>query len=315
MILIITNKEDYTADYLILELQRRGVKYWRFNTEDFPNEIQIDIGINDNLSSGKFFSPKGEFYFSSISSIWYRRPKKPAISRNVTKKSQEFISVESKEYLNGIWEILLPKFWVSHPNNIYRAENKIFQLNFAHRLGFVIPPTIISNNSIITEAFLNAHKKAIFKPLGYSRFIENHEEKLIFTNPISNKHKKDIDLINICPSLIQKQITKVFDVRVTIIGRAVFAVKIISKGHFIDWRKENDSNIRYEKYKLPRKLEVLCLQMTDMLGLQFNTLDFVISEDGEHYFLEINPNGQWAWLQQFCPDLPLRESLAELLSI
>jgi biotin carboxylase len=27
-------------------------------------------------------------------------------------------------------------------------------------------------------------------------------------------------------------------------------------------------------------------------------MDFVLDESGEYYFLEMNPNGQWAWIEE-----------------
>ncbi len=49
------------------------------------------------------------------------------------------------------------------------------------------------------------------------------------------------------------------------------------------------------------------------LGLNFGAIDMILTPAGEYVFLEINPNGQWAWIQQLRPEIPLRETLADLL--
>jgi glutathione synthase/RimK-type ligase-like ATP-grasp enzyme len=34
------------------------------------------------------------------------------------------------------------------------------------------------------------------------------------------------------------------------------------------------------------------------LNLRFGAIDFILDESGEYVFLEINPNGQWAWIER-----------------
>jgi glutathione synthase/RimK-type ligase-like ATP-grasp enzyme len=69
----------------------------------------------------------------------------------------------------------------------------------------------------------------------------------------------------------------------------------------------------YELHQLPQEVESQCVHLTRALGLAFGAIDLILTPQGEYVFLEINPNGQWAWLQQVIPSLPLREALADLL--
>jgi hypothetical protein len=41
MLLIVTERGDLTADFLILELEARGAEFLRFNTEDYPLALQL----------------------------------------------------------------------------------------------------------------------------------------------------------------------------------------------------------------------------------------------------------------------------------
>jgi hypothetical protein len=36
VLLVVTHRNDYTTDWLILELERRGAPFVRFNTEESP---------------------------------------------------------------------------------------------------------------------------------------------------------------------------------------------------------------------------------------------------------------------------------------
>jgi D-alanine-D-alanine ligase-like ATP-grasp enzyme len=51
----------------------------------------------------------------------------------------------------------------------------------------------------------------------------------------------------------------------------------------------------------------------DLLGLRYGAFDLVYTPDGEYVFLEVNPNGQW-YFMQLGIDLPLVETMAELLA-
>jgi hypothetical protein len=48
-------------------------------------------------------------------------------------------------------------------------------------------------------------------------------------------------------------------------------------------------------------------------GLNFASLDMIVTPDGEFVFLELNPNGQWLWLE-YELGLPLVASMADLLT-
>lgn len=48
------------------------------------------------------------------------------------------------------------------------------------------------------------------------------------------------------------------------------------------------------------------------LGLEFCSADFLVTRDGEEIFLELNPNGQWLWLE-FLTGTPLASMFADLL--
>jgi len=49
------------------------------------------------------------------------------------------------------------------------------------------------------------------------------------------------------------------------------------------------------------------------LGLRFAATDFVVTPAGEWYFLDLNPNGQWAWIEQET-GLPICAAIADALS-
>lgn len=70
--------------------------------------------------------------------------------------------------------------------------------------------------------------------------------------------------------------------------------------------------IDYLPHKLPKKIEDLCLRLVSELGLVYGAIDLILTPSDEYVFLEINPNGQWYWVEQLTK-LPMLATLVDLL--
>jgi glutathione synthase/RimK-type ligase-like ATP-grasp enzyme len=47
-------------------------------------------------------------------------------------------------------------------------------------------------------------------------------------------------------------------------------------------------------------------------GLNYGALDLILTPDGRHVFLEVNPVGEFFWLER-CPGLPISKAIADIL--
>jgi glutathione synthase/RimK-type ligase-like ATP-grasp enzyme len=317
MILIVTNQRDYTADFLILELRRRGIDFIRFNTEDFPQRVRIAWGPQNAGTCGHFIFPKRRVDFREIQSIWYRRPVAPVPSPILNESSaSEFVISESQAALEGVWRSL-DSFWVSNPDNLRRAELKLYQITLAAKLGFSVPPTVVTNNPEEARAFYRAHAgNVVYKTLRQGRLRSVDGLTLIYTNPVGSQEAERLDDVAYAPTLLQGYVEKRVEIRVTVIGQQVFPVAIHSQEHpeaRHDWRRVDAWQLRNELCALPDEVEERCRKLVEIMGLAFGAIDLIETPEGRHVFLEINPNGQWAWIQQLRPEIPLRETLADLL--
>ena len=107
-------------------------------------------------------------------------------------------------------------------------------------------------------------------------------------------HDEDCyDSIELTPVYIQNYVQKSYEVRVTVIDDNYFAVKILSDNS-VDWR---DGNNQYELIDVPEEVRECIKMMMKDFQLRFGAIDYIVSNDGKWYFLEINPNGQWQWLE------------------
>jgi len=316
MILIVTNRQDQTADFLILELKNRKTDYFRFNTEDFPNNIFLNWTIKDGLVDGYFIFPKRRIYLKEITSVWYRRPVHPVPAPKILdQEAQNFVVEESRVALEGLWRTLTC-FWVSNPDNIRVSENKLYQLSIAAQQGFDIWPTIVTSDTSSADSFYHEHKgDVVYKPLRKGRLTKDGKLSLIYTNLIDADAANELANVKYAPSLLQKYIHKNFELRVTVIGHKVFTVAIDSQNNpntRHDWRR-TQSNLPHRVFDLPVDVESKCRNFVKVLGLEFGAIDLILTPNNEYVFVEINPNGQWAWIQQLCPDIPMREALADIL--
>lgn len=102
------------------------------------------------------------------------------------------------------------------------------------------------------------------------------------------------------PNSISGESKKNYDVRINIIDEEVVAVAIYAseqdKLQAIDIRRNNMQNVRYELIALPSLIRNKILELCRSYELRFASIDMAFTEDSNWVFFEINPNGQWAWL-------------------
>ncbi len=289
MILIITHKEDYTADFIIAKLNERNIDYHRFNCEDCLEEnITLRFGNNSQHS---FNGEKINF-----KSVWYRRLKLPHVSSSIVEEKIYLLN-EVEAFITNLFGIIKAK-WLSEPTALRLAGNKFLQLTIAKEIGFNVPKTIVTNNKSVIVDFYNSNRGTIIKPINSGRInYANNTSKLIFSNLIPKEYIEKIDEFDVVPSILQEYIEKEYELRVTVIDRKVFAAKVHSQSDqetIIDWRRKK---LTFTTYNLPNELQNLCVIMLEKLGISFGAFDFIKTPDGDYYFLEVNPNGQWAWIE------------------
>jgi glutathione synthase/RimK-type ligase-like ATP-grasp enzyme len=188
--------------------------------------------------------------------------------------------------------------WLSQPTSVYNAENKILQLKFAQKVGFKIPNTIITNSKKELQTFYKDNNESIIiKPISQNRIEYKEGLSFIFTNIISEKQMEEIEEYDLTPCIFQENIIKDFEVRATVVGDKVFAAAVYSQEveeTKIDWRRKK---LKFIKTTLPPEIEESCIKLVKNFNLEFGAIDLVKNKNGEYIFLEINPNGQWAWIE------------------
>jgi len=303
MILLMTNKDDITTDFIVNRLNKIGEPYYRLNTEDLVSRVGVNLDISDNEYMLIDHQKNQVISLSSIKSVYYRRPGLPEISdASLSKCEVEFVSREVIYLLEGIYKILNDRFWISSVDSIREAENKIYQLLLAQDIGFEIPKSLITTLRDNAVAFWHkVQGKCVIKPIKSGRVDDPENPTVIFTNLITAADIGILDGVHDCPTYLQSEVDKLADIRVTVVGEQVFPAIIYSQDFQetkIDWRKGENVKIRHDKTKIPSDIEEKCIELTKRLNLHFGAIDLVFEKGSRYVFLEINPNGQWGWIER-----------------
>lgn len=226
-----------------------------------------------------------------------------------------FAEEETRDTTRGLWE-LLNCVWVNHPEHIRRANSKLHQLSVAHQVGLEIPKTIVTNDPDEARKFIGScHGDVITKPLSRGLVDQSDQPMALYTSVVSPEQAHHAQQVQYTPSFFQEYIPKDVELRITIVGNQVFTAEIRSQQRDDtkdDWRR-NALSLEHKEHQLPVEIQEKLLRLTKAFNLQFGAIDMILTPDGRYVFLEINPSGQWAWIEELT-GLPISEALIGLLA-
>jgi len=299
MVIILTNSQDATVSYLVSALEKSKVHFLRLDTDKLISKVAI------SYTSGKPVIKTDNFKYrpEDISVIWYRRPEKLKDNRFDNSSESRYTLAEWAEFIECFFAHVPKTKWINHPSCNSQASRKLEQLTRASSLGLMIPDTLATQEPDDLRAFYKRHDgRLIVKPIsiGYIERPGESNDTLIYTNRVESRHLENLTDLTICPTLFQQFIQKQCDVRITVLDTDIHAVAIkasdIPGEQRCDIRRNNMADVAYESITLPESIKTKLMRLMSYYGLRFAAIDMAVSTAGEWYFFEINPNGQWAWL-------------------
>lgn len=307
MILVPTSKRDGHIGAVTKHFDAAGVPWCRINAEDFATNVEVEI--DPALGGGRLHLRDSNRVvdISEVTAVWYRKPEPVDVKHfQMDPGALEYVEAEFTEILMGLYALLDDVFWFNNPFGARIAHRKLRQLQIAARLGFSLPKTLLTNSPERAFEFADSLQRDIaIKSLGaISVMQENGDQTLqygIFTRKTTiDELQPHRDKISFMPTLFQEFVEKESELRVTCVGSEVFACEITSRDG-----DETADDYRFDTARLPHKA-VLRPDLVDRMhaymkafGLNFGCFDFIVPKDGgDPIFLEMNPNGQWIWVQQ-----------------
>ncbi|MER0240715.1 ATP-grasp ribosomal peptide maturase [Streptomyces sp. HSW2009] len=308
-VLVATEADDCTADMVITELNRREVPVVRVNPADMGPGLTVSarFGSCPAPVAGHIRTSSRSVDLTRIRSVYWRRPTWPTFE-HLGPDDARYAVAQTRYGLGGILYALDAALWVNHPQRNAAADYKPAQLALAHRLGLAVPPTLVTNDPDAARAFVTRYDHVIYKTL---RWTPYQRAGVPLTGWADLVTAAELDeSVAVVPHLFQAAIDKVADLRVLIVGRQIFAVRIESG--MLDWRKDYSALV-YRVVELPDRVAKALLAYLDHFGLVSGSFDLAVGRDGRLWWLELNPNGQWGWLEE-PTGLPMSAAFAHLLT-
>lgn len=248
------------------------------------------------------------FRLEEISAAWCRRPN--YYGEQSDRLRWLLLKDEYAALQQALWEMLPQSVWLNSPQHMQAAGLKLLQLELAASMGFRIPETLLSNSWESVAAL--RHETLVVKMEKNTVVPAGKSDKILPTTiarqgalPRSAKPY---------PGIWQQYIPKEKEWRVTVIGEKVFSAAIYTTTEAKDdWRRHQfTSRVTFRAERFPKRLQQKCIELVKHYGLRYGALDFVETPTGEIVFLEINPNGQFMWLETDL-GLPVSAAIAEEL--
>ncbi len=314
MFCVLTNRDDVHADSMIAWLcaERPDVEIVRINTDEAFEELvstRCAEGSHINVASnGKSIG------FSADDVFWLRRPKKLKARHIANPYEASFSESQFEALLNSIYSISeMQSRWVNPPSAARRSANKLFQLHIAAACGLNVPNYLATTCKSRIASFFEREPLVCIKSLTIAVFEKENRTLILYTRLIGPDEAIYIAETGgaFGPVFLQRYIRKQFEVRVVVFGPNIHAFELRHEhGSVDDVRQVLHDDVTSIHIDVSDQLKQKIRKFTDILGICFASMDFVVDSDGKWWFLEANPNGQWMWLE-FETGVPLRASFAE----
>ena len=299
MLLIISNSQDVTADYLGTVLKQHRIKFLRLDTDLSLQQMKF---YYDGIKPLIYINRK-EYHPEDFTNVWYRRPEHLKHPQFDSSPEGKFILEEWAEALESFLACIEKPRWMNHPACNVAASHKIEQLIKAKSFGFRVPDTLVTHDANQLRSFYGKHNgKIIVKPMasGYIERPEGQRHSQVYTNRVMPDHLDNLDDLTNCPTLFQEYIEKRCDVRITVVDKHIHAVELTAREpdglQRCDIRRNNMEDVAYRMIPLPRDIEQAIKILMGYYGLRFAAIDMAVSLYDDWFFFEVNPNGQWAWM-------------------
>lgn len=322
MILILSLERDPHARAVAQRLEQWGEEYLWFDCARFPVDSEIHIGYErDGLARLILRADGREYDLSALKAAWLRRLRVPAPLPEIRNElSRKWSAGVCNVALSRMWELVPCRWMPALPAVEDYANNKLLQLAAAARLGWRVPRTVITNSPEDFLAFYEQCEGRMVTKLANGAGAKAQVfVGVLFpahTQVVRRRDLADFRSIRFAPMMLQEYVPKRVELRITVVGSQVFAAEIDSQSNprsRDDWRAHDLDREMYRVYPLPPEVEALCVSLLRELHLCYGAFDVVVTPAGEYVFLEVNPNGQWLWIEDRT-GLPIADAIARYLA-
>ncbi|MFI6691864.1 ATP-grasp ribosomal peptide maturase [Streptomyces sp. NPDC050433] len=291
-VLVVTKVDDFTADLVIEKLNERHVAVARLDPGEFPAGVTLNAVLGETGLSGSARTATRRIRLDRVRSVYWRRPGTYSGAKEMSAHHAGWCADQARYGLGGVLGALPGAHYVNHPWRNRDAEHKPAQLATAARCGLSVPPTLLTNDRGRARQFATEYGPVFYKPVWNSDHLtDDGRARTVWVEEVS---PSEIDAgVASTVHLFQQRVDKVADVRLTVVGNQLFAVRI-DGAPGLDWRRDYES-LSYTLIDTPTEVAGGVRAYLAAFGLVFGAFDFGLDRVGRWWMYECNPNGQWAW--------------------
>ncbi|RKP48663.1 MvdC/MvdD family ATP grasp protein [Pararobbsia silviterrae] len=309
-ILIVSSLDDPHALAVMRALAgMRGVDTALLDLSAFSQRLSVSMDFRGGARTYGLHHADGHVSdLGEIGAIWWRRPQPFALSAAMTDPHyRQFAMSEAQTAFRGLWQSL-DAFWINAPSKDAIASDKPWQLKLAQQAGLEIPATLITSDPDAARAFWREHDGNVI----YKQFLalpQTWRE----TRRLTQADMAFADTVRETPVIFQRFVEADADIRAIVVGDAIFAAgtDVRAAAYPTDVRMNLDT--RYTACSLPPAVHAALLALMREMGLEYGAIDLRRTPDGRYVFLEINPAGQFLYIEMMT-GLPISAALAAHLA-
>ncbi|HEX3103661.1 MAG TPA: hypothetical protein VHQ22_04390 [Terriglobales bacterium] len=252
--------------------------------------------------------------------IWVRHPMEPKPNPQTAPEDAKFAANEYRTFYDSLMYLLeaLPVRVINKYTASRFINNKSVQLVLAHDSGMNVPRTLMANSPhAVREFFRDNPQRMICKV--FSTHIWEKEQggpvMVTETFELSPDKLPSDEVLTFAPAIYQQMVVKKFDVRMVLLGEAVYSYSLHNPKGALDWRGDATQGlVRVEPIATPPEVEKSVLAFAAKSGIAFGSFDFAIDHQDQWWFLEVNEGGQFLWLDAANPGLHVQEKFLAFLT-
>jgi glutathione synthase/RimK-type ligase-like ATP-grasp enzyme len=245
---------------------------------------------------------------ADVRAIWIRRPSPPAIPPGL-------IDVEHRHFARQEWQNLLDGLTLSlgldavmvNPLPAQRAAVKPYQLAIARRVGLRVPETLITSDPLRAQQFVDAHQGRVVH-----KAMTSPRNTFVDTRRWQEMDRRALNQLLVAPAIFQRLVEGPIDIRATIVGQEIYAAAIRTAESRAGLDSRLDLDVPITIYEIPNEIARQLHALMAAIGLIFATVDMKVDAAGQLHFLELNPQGQFLYIE-ILTCLPIAGAVAQLL--
>jgi glutathione synthase/RimK-type ligase-like ATP-grasp enzyme len=294
-VLIVSTLGDAHARAVITALAERGASVELLDLADFPGKLTLTLGFGDGKRRFQLRRPgAGGLDMESVRAVWWRRPSAFGLPDAIRDQAHRRLALsEANTAFHGLFAAM-DALWINPPALDAKATHKPYQLALAQSLGLEIPHTVMTSDPEEAREFWRVCDGDVV----YKQFIALPESWSETRRLGEAETKIDDEAIRLAPVIFQRHVAAVADLRVTVIGDEIFAAAVDLRNLEYDVDVRMNLNAKHVPHDLPDDVADKLRGLMRQLGLVYGAIDLRLTEDGRYVFLEINPAGQFLYVEQ-----------------